>query len=64
MSFYDIFKYFEKNGFPDQIKMIAMEWHRKGPETLVKTLADSGFASFYSYTYSQELGMIYATKYK
>ncbi len=59
---YDIFEYFKKEGFPDQVKMIAMEWHRKGPDTLVQTLSNSGFAAFYTYTYSQEIGMIYAAR--
>jgi FkbM family methyltransferase len=62
---YDIFDYFKNTGIPASVKMIAMEWHKKGPEVLIETLKKEGFASFSLYTEeSKELGMIYAIRTK
>jgi len=62
---YDIFDYFKNTGIPASVKMIAVEWHKKGPEALTGILKKEGFASFSLYTEeSKELGMIYAVRAK
>ena len=44
------------------IKIIMMEWHKKGPDALVKHLQDFGFIIFSRMPRSKNVGTLYAIK--
>ncbi|PSF39047.1 FkbM family methyltransferase [Aphanothece hegewaldii CCALA 016] len=59
---YEIFKVLSETGQINRIKMVMMEWHKKGPEPLLNYLNQAGFASFSRLPASNNIGFLYAIK--
>jgi FkbM family methyltransferase len=59
---YEIFDSLAENGQLEKIKIIMMEWHKKGPDPLVKHLQDAGFIIFSRLPRSTNVGTIYAIR--
>lgn len=61
-SEYEILDDLSENGQLSQIKVIMMEWHKKGPAPLVKHLQDAGFIIFSRLPRSTNVGTLYAIR--
>lgn len=61
-SEYEILDSLAANGQLQRIKIIMMEWHKKGPDPLVKHLQDAGFIIFSRLPRSSNVGTIYAIR--
>ncbi len=61
-SEYEIFDSLAAKGQLNQIKIIMMEWHRKGPDELADYLRQAGFAIFSRLPRSSNIGAIYAVR--
>lgn len=61
-SEYGIFEALTSSHQLGKIKIIMMEWHRKGPTTLEKQLEDFGFITFSRLPRSKNVGLIYAIR--
>lgn len=61
-SEYEIFDSLVAKGQLNQIKIIMMEWHKKGPDKLVENLRQAGFAIFSRLPRSGHIGAIYAVR--
>lgn len=61
-SEYDILQDLADSGFLQQVKIIFMEWHEKGPDSLVGTLQACGFSTFYNQSFTKSVGMIYGVR--
>ncbi|MFM7278047.1 MAG: FkbM family methyltransferase, partial [Microcystis aeruginosa] len=61
-SEYEILDSLAATGQLGQIKIIMMEWHKKGPDALVKHLQDFGFIIFSLMPRSKSVGTLYAIK--
>lgn len=59
---YEIFKVLSETGQLSRIKMVMMEWHKKGPAPLLNYLNQAGFASFSRLPASNNIGLLYAIK--
>ncbi|NCR17719.1 MAG: FkbM family methyltransferase [Microcystis aeruginosa LL13-03] len=61
-SEYEILDSLAATGQLGQMKIIMMEWHKKGPDALVKHLQDFGFIIFSRMPRSKNVGTLYAIK--
>jgi len=61
-SEYEILDSLAATGQLGQIKIIMMEWHKKGPDALVKHLQEFGFIIFSRMPRSKNVGTLYAIK--
>ncbi len=61
-SEYEIFDSLVAKGQLNQIKVIMMEWHYKGPDKLADYLRQAGFAIFSRLPRSSNIGAIYAVR--
>lgn len=61
-SEYEIFDSLVAKGQLNQMKIIMMEWHRKGPDQLAEYLRQAGFAIFSRLPCSSNIGAIYAVR--
>lgn len=61
-SEYEIFDSLVAKGQLNQIKIIMMEWHNKGPDKLAEYLRQEGFAIFSRLPHSSNIGAIYAVR--
>ncbi|MDV3000835.1 MAG: hypothetical protein N5P05_002441 [Chroococcopsis gigantea SAG 12.99] len=61
-SEYEIIKCLAANNLLHQIKIILMEWHYRGPDTLVEQLQKVGFVCFSRLPHSKNVGSIYAVR--
>lgn len=61
-SEYEIFDSLVTKGQLNQIKIIMMEWHNKGPDKLAEYLRQAGFAIFSRLPRSSNIGAIYAVR--
>jgi FkbM family methyltransferase len=59
---YEILDSLAENAQLEKIKIIMMEWHKKGPDPLVKHLQDAGFIIFSRLPRSTNVGTIYAIR--
>ncbi|GFE70548.1 FkbM family methyltransferase [Chroococcus sp. FPU101] len=59
---YEIFKVLSETGQLSRIKMIMMEWHKKGPAPLLNYLNKAGFATFSRLPASKNVGLLYAVR--
>ncbi|WP_293061811.1 FkbM family methyltransferase [Okeania sp. SIO2B3] len=59
---YEIFDSLVAKGQLNQIKVIMMEWHSKGPDKLAEYLRQEGFAIFSRLPRSSNIGAIYAVR--
>lgn len=59
-SEYEIINDLSKSGFPALIRVIAIEWHEKGPEPLKEALIMAGFVVVVETPMNQQVGMMYA----
>lgn len=59
---YEIFKVLSETGQLNQIKIVMMEWHKKGPAPLLNYLNQAGFASFSRLPASNNIGLLYAIR--
>lgn len=58
---YRILAALRRDGLLEEIHCFLIEWHKHGPEELVRTLANAGFVAL-SFTPHRPTGMIYACK--
>jgi FkbM family methyltransferase len=61
-SEYAIFEALTQGHQLEKIKIIMMEWHRKGPNILEKQLKEAGFIAFSRLPLSSNVGLIYAIR--
>jgi FkbM family methyltransferase len=61
-SEYEILDALAENGQLSQIKIIMMEWHKKGPASLEKHLEEAGFIIFSRLPRSTNVGTLYAIR--
>lgn len=61
-SEYGILDSLAENGQLEKIKIIMMEWHKKGPEPLIKNLQSAGFTIFSRLPLSDNVGSLYAVR--
>ena len=61
-SEYEIFDSLVEKGQLNQMKIIMMEWHNKGPDKLAEYLRQEGFAIFSRLPHSSNIGAIYAVR--
>ncbi|NCT52286.1 MAG: FkbM family methyltransferase [Microcystis aeruginosa G13-03] len=61
-SEYEILDSLAATGQLGQMKIIMMEWHKKGPDALVKHLQEFGFIIFSRMPRSKNVGTLYAIK--
>ncbi|WP_332864361.1 FkbM family methyltransferase [Pannus brasiliensis] len=61
-SEYGILDSLAENGQLEKIKIIMMEWHKQGPDPLVKHLQKAGFAIFSRLPLSDNVGTLYAVR--
>lgn len=59
---YEIFKVLSETGQLSRIKMVMMEWHKKGPAPLLNYLNKAGFAAFSRLPASTNVGLLYAVR--
>lgn len=59
---YEIFKVLSETGQLSRIKMVMMEWHKKGPAPLLNYLNQAGFATFSRLPASKNIGLLYAIR--
>ena len=57
---YELFDVFAEHGIPDSITLIILEWHKYGPEPLLKILDKNDFISVATSNSGRRSGMIYA----
>ena len=59
---YPILETLSNSGQLNRIKIIVMEWHKKGPETIIAQLQKSGFSCFSRLPQSNNVGFIQAVR--
>lgn len=59
-SEYEILKDCGEAGLPDNVKVVAIEWHEKGHEELKQRLSSWGFSTFVATPGNKQVGMLYA----
>jgi FkbM family methyltransferase len=59
---YGIFEVLQKARLLDQVDIIFIEWHERGPDPLIEILSTSNFKVFYQQASNKKVGMIYGAR--
>lgn len=59
---YGIFEVLNNDLLLEQVDIIFIEWHERGPEQLIEILKKNSFKIFYQQTPGRSVGMIYAAR--